>query len=314
MRGVFAAKREVIENPKYIAHVLMNMVLNVCEQFGASEKNKVIIAVDSKPSWRHIWYSENCTAFPEYANDDPEDPSPFQTYKGKRLKDPEIPWPAVMEALNELIIALKSFSDLHVIEVPLAEADDIIATVAKYCVASKEDCFIISSDKDFKQLQDGTYIQIYDPMLKVFVPKIDVVQYKRHHILIGDKTDNIKACRPRLGEKTAEKILPVLVETLKLDPNMKARYKFNQKLIDLDQIPEDICVKVMEELHKPYRNYNAMALMKYCSQARLPAVSDRINMLKLSSTQRTTKLNSIRQKNEALERAATADLDAFFSD
>lgn len=311
-RGIFAAKPDIIANPKYAAHVVSTMILNVVERFGASKHNPVVIAVDSKPSWRHHFYDEHCRKFPEYRT--PEDENEFEKYKGRRPKDEELPWDEIQTALNDLLAALKNFSDFIVLEIPLCEADDIIAVLAKMCVARKEDCFLISSDKDFKQLQDGEYVQIYDPMKQAFVPDIDVVQFKRFHILIGDKTDNIKACRPRLGEKTAEKILPVIVETLKTNPAMRERYKFNQILIDLDKIPQDVTENIVEAIRDPQGCYNAMGMMKFFQTYRLSAIAERTQLFKLPANPKQTKLNSLKERERQLLRAQEESLDSFFTD
>jgi hypothetical protein len=312
MRGVFAAKADIITNPKYTAHIVLNMICNVVERFGASKSNPVVIAVDAKPSWRHHYYIENCVNFPEYL--DPENPGAYHVYKGKRVKDPDIPWTEVMEVLNAVLDMLRQHSDFHVVEVPLCEADDVIAILARQCIENKEDCFLISSDKDFKQLQDGDYVQIYDPINQLFVPQIDVKQFKRYHILIGDKVDNIKACRPRLGEKTALKILPVIVETLKLDPEMRKRYKFNQVMIDFDFIPKDLVVNVVAEHQNSVMNHNFMGIMKFCQEYRLSAIADRIPSFKLGNVPKATKLNSVKQRERQILQSNERSLDAFFAD
>jgi 5'-3' exonuclease len=147
-------------------------------------------------------------------------------------------------------------------------------------------------------------------MKKIFISELDIKEFKRYHILIGDTSDNIKACRPKLGDKTAQKMLPTLLEHLKLDPELVKRYKFNRVMIDTDYIPESISAAIMEEFHKPHLNHNAMNLMDYFSKHQLGGVMDRMGLFKLSTTPKVTPLNSQYERSHTL-RSKTSMTDLF---
>ena len=258
-------------NDGYMIMLIFNSILTMTSKFKASTTNEVILALDSRPSWRHDFYIENTKSFPEYKN---------QTYKGDRKKDFDIPWDKLWEAFNEGMEILDEASDFKVIKVDLAEADDIIAVLAKNA-PQDEDVFICSSDKDFHQLQTKN-IHLYDPIKRKIVPPIDVERHKKlHFIIAGD--DNIKQIKKGVGPKTAEKILNEGLDLyLQTNPEMKARYEFNQKMIDFDFIPK----KVAENILSTYNEYNKgkfnnSKLLSFCAKKRLRTMVTKLNQFKL---------------------------------
>lgn len=272
-RAVYTSRNEIQQDLGFIAHKICTMILNNVEKFSASKQNPLVIAVDSKPSWRDDYYIVNSTNFPEYEN---------QTYKGDRVKDNSIPWDKIKEINQNILYHLKHYSDFHVVEVPLAEADDIIAVLAKNCLKNKEECWIVSTDRDFVQCQDeeNLYIHIYDPVQKIFIPKVNIQDYKMLHIMVaGD--DNIKHIAPKLGEKTAKKILPKLQEELQLKPEMKARFHFNQTLIDFEFIPIELQKTILETWDKEEHSYNPKGLNKMFKEYGLVALAQRTINFKL---------------------------------
>ena len=89
---------------------------------------------------------------------------------------------------------LIEFFPYKVLEVDNAEADDIIASVV-FHVASEpknyEKVLILSSDKDFIQLQKYNFVSQYSPMQKKFVNGLDPTTYIKEHILKGDRGDGV---------------------------------------------------------------------------------------------------------------------------
>lgn len=301
-RLVFASQQAVTENPEFVTHLLLNSIIHNSEIFGASQKNPIIIAMDSH-SWRKKWYEENKSQFIEYKN---------ETYKGKRTKDNSIPWDKIYEIYNDVTKTINEYSDFKVIKVDGAEADDIIAVAAKY-YKKTQDVWIISSDKDFVQLQTDDNVKVYDPGKKQFKPQIDIEHFKKLHILIGDKSDNILPVRSRLGEKTAEKLVKDLDILLQTNPEIRDRYKFNKTLIDLDCIPEHIENNIIEELNKPIHTYNAMELLKVFSKYRLNKLAEEITKFRLRAEQMKTKLNSINDDVKKAKKFSDATIEDFFS-
>jgi len=267
-RGISRPTGEI--NEGYMMHVIFASILKLTGKFQASEKNRVVIACDARPSWRHEYYLEHSKEFIEYKN---------QTYKGNRSKDPTLPWDKIFGCLNIATKMLDELTDFIVLEVPLLEADDVIAILARYA-GETEDVFVCSSDKDFHQLQTEK-IHIYDPMKKIIIPPIDVERHKQlHYIVAGD--DNIKGIKSRVGKKTAEKLINSGLDTiLKTNPDMMARYKFNEHLMDFDCIPEDLCenCKIMFDKNKEY-SYNGIELMRFFAGYRMQKMAGRLTEFK----------------------------------
>ena len=71
-----------------------------------------------------------------------------------------------------------------------AEADDIIAVLTAR-LSSSDNILILSSDKDFGQLQKYPNVTQYSPILKRFIKIDNPTTFIREHILKGDRGDGI---------------------------------------------------------------------------------------------------------------------------
>jgi len=297
-RGIFPNKDAIIKNPPYLSHVVLTMILNLSSKFGASRHNPMVLCCDSKPTWRHEYYSTHCINFPEYKAKDGEG---FQTYKGDRVKDPSIPWDTINEINDDILESLKLHSDFHVLKVPNCEADDIIAVLAKKCAINKVPCNIVSTDGDFVQCQTQ-HVNIYNPIKNMFVPEVNVEDYKRLHILLaGD--DNIKNVNRGLGEKTVLKLLPRLDEELAINPDMRNRFEFNKNLIDFDKIPVYIEESIISEweAHEGKFTYNAMELIKMMRKYSLNSIGEKFQNFKLTDSKNDTILNTYHKTKNDLD-------------
>lgn len=303
-RVLFMNQNDIIENPRMIAHLACNMMTSLSDKFGCSKVNPLVIAIDSKNNWRKDFYLENKPKDAEYKD---------LTYKGNRVKDSKFDWEAIYETVDETIDALDKYSDFQVIKIDKAEADDIIAVSSKKYSESQK-VFIITSDKDMKQCIVPNLVEMYDPIKKIFITDVDVERFKKLHCMIGDKSDNILAIRPRLGEKTAEKLYPDLDTLLATNPDMRERYSFNERLICFDYIPEAIVRSIEEQLHKPYLNFNTMNLMDAFQKLNLVQMSDKISKFKLKDNEIRTELNSMSEIQKEKENFDSGILDNFFGD
>lgn len=228
-----------------IRHIVLNSIRSYNKQF-KTKYGDLVICCDSKRYWRR-------------------DVFPF--YKAHRKKDREksdINWTFIFDVFNKIRDELKENFPYRVIEVEGAEADDIIAVLAsKFSV--NENILILSSDKDFVQLQKYKNVTQYSPILKRFISTDDPFLYIKEHILKGDRGDGIPNFLSAdnvfiLGErqktinnkKLASWIMSEATEFCTTDSMMRG-YKRNQMLIDLEYTPEDIKSKILEayETNKP---------------------------------------------------------------
>lgn len=308
-RVVHANRDAVVHNPEFVSHLVFTNVLYTAQKFGAWSGHPMVMAIDSKPYWRHGYYAEHKDQFEEY-RDNPK----FERYKGQRVRDDAIPWDEIYRVYESVMLTLADSSDFFVVAAPGAEADDVIAVASKYYADKGQDVVIISSDKDFRQLHNPPRMQVWDPIKKIYIPSLNVEHWKRVHALMGDKGDNIQAVRPRVGEKTAEKMALELDYLLKTDPDLRARYDFNRVLTDFDKIPTNITGSIIAKLEEQSFNYNAMRLLKCFQEFRLPKVAESIHRFKLPTDRpRQTEEAAVYKQAAKVQEMHSNTIESFFS-
>lgn len=258
--------QQINSNPKVkldenlIRHMVLNSLRSYVKQF-KEKYGEIIVACDSKRSWRKDFF-------------------PF--YKSNRKKAREesgFDWALIFETLGKIREELKENFPYKVIEVEGAEADDIIGVLAAR-KAPHEDVLILSSDKDFVQLQKYPNVIQYSPVLKRFVKTDDPHKFVKEHIIRGDKGDGIPNFLSAdnvfaLGERQKTINSKKLTEWLEKSPEeicvndaMLRGYKRNQMLVDLEYIPKSIqedIVVAYETVNVP----NRQKLMNYFIDKRL---------------------------------------------
>lgn len=258
--------QQINSNPKVkldenlIRHMVLNSLRSYIRQF-KEKYGEVIVACDGKRSWRKDVY-------------------PF--YKANRKKAREesgFDWNLIFDTLGKIRQELKENFPYKVIEVEGAEADDIIAVLASRAAANEE-VLILSSDKDFVQLQKYPNVTQYSPILKRFVKTDNPHKYVKEHIIRGDKgdgipnflsADNVFAIGERqktINTKKLNEWLEKSPEDFCTNETMLRGYKRNQMLIDLTCIPQSI----QEEIVSAYENVivpNRQKLLNYFVEKRL---------------------------------------------
>ena len=112
-----------------------------------------------------------------------------------------------------------------------------------------------SGDKDVIQLQKYPNVQQYSPILKKYVNGHNPTTYIKEHILKGDSGDGVPnvlspdntfvdGLRQRpLGRKKIETWLDIHIDDLQ--DEVKRNYQRNDKLINLDNVPEALEKEIM---------------------------------------------------------------------
>ena len=130
------------------------------------------------------------------------------------------------------------------------EADDCVALTVKELLKNKENMiYIIASDMDYLQLSNER-VQIYNLKYKKLTdskkwsgnPEKDLFM----KIAMGDKSDNIPGVFKKCGPKTAEKFWndkEKFYKKLEDDVEAKERFERNTKIIDFNEIPQDLIAK-----------------------------------------------------------------------
>lgn len=221
-----------------IRHMAINTIRSNVKQFKNKYPN-VVLCCDNRHYWRKDYF-------------------PF--YKSQRKHDREasgLDWTLIFETLNKIRDELKENFPYKVIDVHGAEADDIIAVLTAR-LSPHSDVLILSSDKDFGQLQKYNNVTQYSPILKRFIKVDDPRKFIKEHILKGDRGDGIPnflspdncfAAGERQRTLNSKRLLEWIdqdAETFCTNDNTLRGYKRNQTLIDFDYIPGEIQESIVE--------------------------------------------------------------------
>jgi hypothetical protein len=262
----------VNENPKEplsesaIRHTSLNCLRSYNRQFH-TKFGSIVICCDSKRYWRR---------------------DVFPYYKANRKHDREASkydWELIFDVLNKMREELKVSYPHKVLEVEGAEADDIIAVLCKR-FADSHHILILSSDKDFIQLQKHANVQQYSPKLKRFIRADDPDQFIREHIIRGDRRDGIpNFLSPDdtfvTGERQRRITKAAMAEWLVGDPAqfcttdaMKRGYDRNEMLVNFDYIPSDLVARINETYDATISNPRT-AMMRYLADKRMTSLIER---------------------------------------
>lgn len=229
-----------------LRHMILNTIRLNRSKF-ADKYGELIICCDSKKYWRR---------------------EVFPYYKASRKKDREasgVDWNTMFNTLSVVRQELIDYFPYKTIIIDGAEADDIIGTlVHKYNQYEKE-ILILSSDKDFMQLQVYDNVKQYSPIHKKFIRTADPDLYLKEHIIKGDRGDGVPNVaspdnvfivggrQKPMRKKLIDQIANTNIETAsELNEDIKRNYARNRQLVDLSQTPREIQEKIIDS----YTNYN----------------------------------------------------------
>ena len=235
MEQIGSSKTSIDES--LVRHMILNTIRTYVKKFKESHGPEVVIACDNKNYWRREIYPH---------------------YKSNRKKAREASghdWNTIFECLNKIRDELRDHSPYKVISVDTCEADDVIATlVQKY--SSTQKIMILSSDKDFAQLQRYTNVEQYSPILKKYIKEpLPLLQLKQL-IIRGDKGDGIPnilsaddvfVSGGRQKPITETKIIGWMIQEAKdfCTEEMFRNFSRNEMLIDLTKIPERLTNEIL---------------------------------------------------------------------
>lgn len=183
----------------------------------------------------------------------------FPDYKGNRKHDDTYQiFKNHIDDVKELI----NYFPGKTIEVPGAEADDVIYSLAKHFSEQGEEVLVVSSDKDMVQLLNiSEKIKVFSPVSKEFrEPNKNIILEKA---IVGDRSDNIPGI-PRIGIKTFEKALTDKnIWESKIEPNIELINKYIQ-IIDLSKAPSFIKDEsILQEENSEYKQFDPASVEKF---------------------------------------------------
>jgi 5'-3' exonuclease len=236
MEQIGSSKKPVEE--ALVRHMILNVIRTYVKKFKSTHGPEVVIACDNRNYWRREF---------------------FPQYKAGRKKTRDASghdWNSIFECLHKIKEELNEHSPYKVVDVDTAEADDIIATLTiRYSAHQK--VMILSSDKDFAQLQKFDNVEQYSPILKKFIKEpLPAVQLKQM-IIRGDKGDgipNILSADDSIVNGVRQKPITEakIINWLNQAPEefcegeMLRNYKRNEMMIDLTRVPEPLQKSIID--------------------------------------------------------------------
>jgi len=229
-------------NEDLLRHSILNSLRSYSKKF-KHKYGKMVVCCDSKHYWRK---------------------DVFPNYKSRRKKKRDtsgLDWGTIFESMTTIKEELKQFFPHKVVEVYGAEADDVIAVLTKR-LSEDEEILIISSDKDFAQLQKYSGVRQYSPIIERFVEVESPENFVKELIIRGDfdddvpnilSSDDVFIKGERQKSINTKKLLNWMQEDHSefcITEEMKHGWKRNRQLIDLDFIPENIRENILSEFDR----------------------------------------------------------------
>ncbi len=231
-------KEETEVDIKKLRYMILNSLRMYRKKY-ANEFGELVICCDGSLSWRK-------DVFPYYK-------AGRKTGRETDNRD----WTQIFGCFDQLKKELKENFPYRLIQVDSAEADDIIGTLVIERRGSTSKVMIISSDKDFIQLQRYHDVFQYSPVAKKLLNGVDPEEYLREHILRGDKSDGIPNVLSS-GNCIVDGIRQVpltkkLLESWKHIPipeEHNERFERNTTLVDLRYTPFHLQEKILDQYSK----------------------------------------------------------------
>ena len=237
--GSFMAvsKGKPVVEEDLLRHTILNSIRMFRNKF-TKDYGEMVICCDDKNNWRK-------EVFPEY--------------KANRRKNREndiTDWKTLFELLHEMREDLTKYFPYKVMHIDSAEADDIIGVLVDHC--EENPTLILSSDKDFIQLQKYQGVRQWSPLQKKFVvgDPVESLYDKTIRGDTGDGVPNILSSDDTLITE-GKRQTPVTKKKMELwrgkkpeefcNEAMLRNYHRNKTMVDLRETPESIRINIVNQ-------------------------------------------------------------------
>ena len=266
MIGSFMAmgKGSIVVEEDLLRHTVLNSIRQYKHQFRHVDHGGFVICCDSPKNWRK-------QSFPEY-----------KANRKKRRETDSTDWTSLFEFLHQMIVDLREYFPYKVMRVEGAEADDIIAVLTQE--EMKNPTTIISSDKDFIQLQKYEGVQQWSPLTKSFVKGNPEESLWEKLIKgdVGDGVPNILSSDDTLvtegkRQRPVSKKKMELWKTDRSDWNedMKRNFNRNEIMVDLEKTPESIRINIINQFREQVPPHGR--LLEYFTEKRLKNLMEHLD-------------------------------------
>lgn len=255
--NVVTQKLDIDEN--LVRHMILNSI-RMYRSRHRQQYGEIVICTDGFKNWRR-------EAFP-----------PYKHKRKDARKESKMDWNELFRITNLVLEEIKENMPYKVVEVEEVEADDIIGVL---CEDSQEfgrggAILIISSDKDFVQLQKYNNVSQYSPMKKKMIKEELPRKQLMELVLKGDTSDGVPNVLS--GDQVfvegirqtplRQKVIDQLINDPKcMGDEIYRNYLRNKKLIDLSETPDLLKEKIINnyESQNPISGKN---VLKYLMEKR----------------------------------------------
>jgi len=252
-----------LNDENMIRHMILNSIRMYNKRY-RDEYGEMVICADGMNTWRKEFY-------------------PFYKANRKKNRDESSQdWTEIFRILHLVRDEIRDYLPYKVIHMEGVEADDIIGTLTMQTqeFGMGEPVMIISSDKDFIQLQKFNNVKQYSPIQKKLVTDPNPRMYLFNHVMRGDSGDGIpNVLSPDDTFVTERQQTPLrktkIAEWLDQSDNLREvmdeeiyrNYQRNKKLIDLTDIPEDVQQNIINNFNGQTKTPN-MKVLNYLIKKR----------------------------------------------
>ena len=230
-----------LNDESMIRHMILNSIRMYNKRY-RDEYGQMVICADGMNTWRKDYYPQ------------------YKAHRKKHRDNSDQDWTEIFRILHLVRDEIKENLPYKVIHMDGCEADDIIGTLTMQTqeFGMNEPVMIVSSDKDFIQLQKFSNVKQFSPIQKKMVSDDNPRTYLWNHIFRGDSGDGVPNVLSGDDTFVSESKQTPLRQT-KIDdwihnaerlrdvmPEEQYRnYQRNKTLIDLAEIPEDIQTSII---------------------------------------------------------------------
>jgi len=252
-----------LNDEQMIRHMILNSIRMYNKKY-RNEYGQLIICADGMNTWRKDFYPE------------------YKANRKKSRDNSSMDWTEIFRILHTVRDEIRDYLPYKVIHMEGIEADDVIASLVMETqeFGQDEPVMIVSSDKDFIQLQKFKNVKQFSPIQKKVVTDSNPRTYLFNHIMRGDSSDGIpnvlSADDTFITEKNQTPLRQKKIdEWLEHSDNLRdvmtddiyRNYQRNKKLIDLSDIPESIRESIINNFNGQTKTPN-MKVLNYLIKKR----------------------------------------------
>ena len=277
-------KGDEAEVKNLIRHVTLSTLKSYKKKY-AKEYGELVICCDGRKYWRKEIYEH------------------YKASRKKMRDNSDLDWKLIFDTLSEMREDIGKNFPWRVIHVDRAEADDIIAVMTEWVqtndliiqglMEEPQQVLILSSDKDFKQLQLAPFssgnVRQWSPMQKKFIQatKQEVIDFTVEHIVKGDTGDGIpnilskddvfvsgERQKPVSAKRLAE-FIEKGIDACRSDEERR-NWSRNAMLVAFDNIPKDVKDTIVTTYLNNKPKGDKMTVMNYLIEHRCRLLLDEL--------------------------------------